>query len=173
MKFEDANNKIPIEEAKKSIKSFIDGFEGDDNKFSLVIFSDKQKVLCEPTSDKKVIKDAVDRIKLKDTGSGTTATPIDLARATASIDGYLEVIVILTDGIWKRMDVSIAQSRECRKDGVPIFALGFGDANKGFLKQIATVDNGGLYTTIEKLGSTFDTIATAIKTDNMGIRDKD
>lgn len=173
MKFEDANNKIPIEEAKKSIKSFIDGFEGDDNKFSLVIFSDKQKVLCEPTSDKKVIKEAVDRIKLKDTGSGTTATPIDLARATASIDGYLEVIVILTDGIWKRMDVSIAQSRECRKDGVPIFALGFGDANKGFLKQIATVDNGGLYTTIEKLGSTFDTIATAIKTDNMGIRDKD
>ncbi len=173
MKFVDSNNRVPIDEAKKSIKSFVDGFEDDENKFSLIIFSDKEKVLCEPTSDKKVLKEAVDNIKLKSTGNGTTATPIELARATAEIDGYLGVIVILTDGIWKRMDTSISQARECRKDGVPIFALGFGEANKGFLKQIATVDNGGLYTTIEKLGSSFDTIATAIKTDNMGIRAKD
>ncbi len=173
MKFVDSNNRVPIEEAKKSIKSFIDGFEEDGDKFSLIVFSDKEKVLCEPTSDKKAVKDAVDRIKLKDTGSGTRATPIELARATADVSGYLSVIVILTDGIWDNMDRSITQSRECKKDGIPVFALGFGEANRGFLKQIATVDNGGLYTTIEKLGTSFDTIATAIKTDNMGIRTKE
>ncbi len=173
MGFKDANDRIPLDEAKKSIKSFVDGFEGEDNRFSLMIFSDKNKVLCEPTSDRRAFKDAVDGINLKATGSGTTSSPIELANATARTDGYMSIIVILTDGIWKHMDRSVKQSRACKDEGVPIFALGFGDANISFLKQIANVDNGGLYTTIENLGNSFDTIATAIKSNSMGLRTKE
>ncbi|MBR6203611.1 MAG: Hsp70 family protein [Candidatus Methanomethylophilaceae archaeon] len=175
MKSDKSSSVVPLEEAKKSIKSFVDGFdESEGNLFSLIVYSEKEDVACEPTSDRKMFKDAVDRVKLKSTGRGTEAVPINLARSVAEKAGYLCVIVILTDGRWeKNMDKAITQSRECRDEGIPIFALGFGDADRGFLKQIATVDNGGMYTQIENLGSTFDTIATAIKTENMGIRTKE
>ncbi|MBR4226186.1 MAG: Hsp70 family protein [Candidatus Methanomethylophilaceae archaeon] len=167
--------KCPLDEAKKSIKAFVDGFDDSENNlYSLIVYSQKSTVDCEPTSSKDAFKAAVDRAKLNQNGRGTEAVPIDMARSLTERPGYMGIIIIQTDGRWeKNMNEAIRQSRECRDAGIPIFALGFGDADRGFLNQIATVDNGGLYTTVENLGKTFDTIATAIKEDHMNLRTKD
>ena len=45
---------------------------------------------------------------------------------------------------------------------INIVAVGFGDADKSFLRQIATLEEGAMYTTINNLGKTINTIATAI-----------
>ena len=57
----------------------------------------------------------------------------------------------------------------CRSDNITIIAVGLGEADTSFLRQIATVDDGALFTTIDRLGDTFGTIATAITSGNMGL----
>jgi molecular chaperone DnaK len=45
---------------------------------------------------------------------------------------------------------------------INIVAIGFGEADRSFLKQIATIEEGAMYTTLSNLGKTINTIATAI-----------
>jgi len=80
------------------------------------------------------------------------------------------IIVVLTDGIWGKRENAVEQALACRDARVTIIAIGLGDADTSFLRQIATVDDGALFTTIDKLGETFGTIATAINSGNMGLR---
>jgi molecular chaperone DnaK len=79
------------------------------------------------------------------------------------------IIVVLTDGIWGKRENAVNQALSCRNANIAIIAIGLGEADTSFLRQIATVDDGALFTTIDKLGDTFGTIATAISSGNMGL----
>ncbi len=170
----DPNDKVPIDEAKRSIKAFVDRFDEEENNlYSLIAFSDRSKVVCEPTPDRAAFKQAVDSVKVMSTGRGTAGKPLQEAKALAQGDGYYGVIVVLTDGVWEKKDEAIRQSSDISDAGIPIFAVGFGEVERGFLKQISTIYNGDLYTCVSDLGSTMETIATAIKTNDMRIRARD
>ena len=100
--------------------------------------------------------------------------PIGDAEAILKTESKCGIIVILTDGIWKaHKDESVQQSRKCRSEGISIFAIGVGQADRAFLGQIATVQNGALYTTVDNLGDTFSTIATVIKMDHLNLRSRE
>jgi molecular chaperone DnaK len=159
----------PIEAAKDSIRGFVRTLADDVTRFSLIGFGDKVKVVQELTNDTDVIINSIEELKVKMLGRGTDASPLDTARAVIGAQPGVGIVVVLTDGIWGKRDNAVDQALACRSDGITIIAVGLGEADTSFLRQIATVDDGALFTTIDKLGDTFGTIATAITAGNMGL----
>ena len=162
---------LPIDAAKQSIRDFVNTLQDKDTYFSLIGFGDKIKVVQELTNDGFAILNSIDELKVKMVGRGTDASPLDMARSIVSSRPGVGIIVVLTDGIWGKKDNAVEQARGCRDDNITIIAVGFGEADTSFLRQIATVDDGALFTTIDRLGETFGTIATAISSGNMGLRE--
>ena len=159
----------PIEAAKSSIRNFIRMLRGPGTKFSIIGFGDKVKVIQELTDDSDVLINSIEELKVKMLGRGTDASPLDTARSVIGGQPGAGIIVVLTDGIWGKRDNAVDQALGCRSANITIIAVGLGEADTSFLRQIATVDDGALFTTIDKLGDTFGTIATAISTGNMGL----
>ena len=159
----------PIEAAKDSIRRFVRTLSDEKTKFALIGFGDKVKVVAELTNDSDVIMNSIEDLKVKMLGRGTDASPLDTARSVIASTPGVGIIVVLTDGIWGKRDNAVDQALSCRNAGIAIIAIGLGEADTSFLRQIATVDDGALFTTIDKLGETFGTIATAISSGNMGL----
>ena len=150
----------PIEAAKQSIRDFVNTLQDRDTYFALIGFGDKIKVVQELSNDPRTILGSIDDLKVKMVGRGTDASPLDVARSMLARPG-VGIIVVLTDGIWGKRDKAVEQAMGCRSDNIT--------ADTSFLRQIATVDDGALFTTIDRLGDTFGTIATAITSGNMGL----
>ena len=159
----------PIECAKSSIRDFINTLQDRDTYFSLIGFGDKIKVVQELNNDARAVLDSIEELKVKMVGRGTDASPLDVARSMLASKPGVGIIVVLTDGIWGKRDKAVDQALGCRNDNITIIAVGLGEADTSFLRQIATVDDGALFTTIDRLGDTFGTIATAISSGNMGL----
>jgi len=159
----------PIDAAKDSIRRFVRMLAEPETRFSLIGFGDKIKVVQELTNDTGVIIDSIEDLKVKMLGRGTDASPLATAAAVLRGTPGVGIIVVLTDGIWGKRENAVEQANACRHDNITIIAIGLGEADTSFLRQIATVDDGALFTTIDKLGETFGTIATAISSGNMGL----
>ena len=63
---------------------------------------------------------------------------------------------------YKQVIEAVEDAADCKQEMINIVAIGFGDADRSFLKQIATIEEGAMYTTLSNLGKTINTIATAI-----------
>ncbi len=163
----------PIERAKASIRDFVNTLQDKDTYFSLIGFGDKVKVVQELNNDPRSVLASIDELKVKMVGRGTDASPLDVARAMIASKPGVGIIVVLTDGIWGKRDKAVDQAIGCRNDNITIIAVGLGEADTSFLRQIATVDDGALFTTIDRLGETFGTIATAISSGSMGLAVRD
>ncbi len=159
----------PIERAKASIRDFVNTLQNDDTYFSLIGFGDKIKVVQDLSNDPRAVLASIDELKVKMVGRGTDASPLDTARSMLGSKPGVGIIVVLTDGIWGKRDRAVEQAIGCRNDNITIIAVGLGEADTSFLRQIATVDDGALFTTIDRLGDTFGTIATAISSGSMGL----
>lgn len=159
----------PIEAAKDSIRNFVRTLSDEETRFSLIGFGDKIKVVQELTNDTDVIMNSIEELKVKMLGRGTDASPLATASAVVGGQPGVGIIVVLTDGIWGKRENAVEQALACRSENITIIAVGLGEADTSFLRQIATVDDGALFTTIDKLGDTFGTIATAISSGNMGL----
>ncbi len=168
-----AGETLPIDAAKQSIRDFVSALAGENTYFSLIGFGDKIKVVQELTNDSRVILESIDDLKVKMVGRGTDASPLDTAHMILGGKPGVGIAVVLTDGIWGKKDKAVEQAMSCRQDNIRIIAVGFGEADTSFLRQIATVEQGALYTTIDRMGDTFSTIATAISSGEMGIISKD
>lgn len=160
---------LPIDAAKQSIRDFVNALEGEDTYLGLIGFGDKIKVVQELTNDSRTILGSIEDLKVKMVGRGTDASPLDTAHMMLSSRPGYGIIVVLTDGIWGKRDKAVEQAMSCRNDNITIIAVGFGEADTSFLRQIATVEQGALFTTIDRMGDAFSTIATAITSGAMGL----
>ena len=172
MEMTKGSGEVPIDAAKHSIRDFINVLSGDNTRFALVGFGDKIRIIQDLTSDTSAILGSLDDLKPKMLGRGTDASPLSTARGILSTAPGIGIVVTFTDGIWGKKERAVEQATECRNDNITLFAIGVGEADRSFLKQIATVEDGALYTTIDKLGETFGTIATAISSGNLGLRER-
>jgi len=72
-------------------------------------------------------------------------------------------IVVLTDGVWDARSQAIQIAQTVKKSGVEIVAVGFGCADKAFLKKIASSDENALFSNLSRLVEDFSTIAQTIR----------
>jgi molecular chaperone DnaK len=114
---------------------------------------------------------ALDGLKVNVYGRGTDGSPLGTATSMLSNRPGGKMILILTDGIWGKRDFAVSEAVICRNSRIAVVAVGIGEADIGFLKQISTVEEGAMYTTRDRLGETFSTIARAIGSGSMGMRE--
>ena len=160
-----------MEEVKEAIRDFVMSIAGENTKFGLIGFGDKVGILRDMTNDPNMIISALDALKVNVYGRGTDASPLSTAAMMLSSKPGGKMIVVLTDGIWGKRDHAVNEAMSCKNSKIAIVGVGFADADIGFLKQIATVEEGAMFTALDRLGETFSTIATAISSGNMGLRE--
>ncbi|HKM13910.1 MAG TPA: Hsp70 family protein [Candidatus Methanomethylophilaceae archaeon] len=153
----------PLEKAKTAVSNFVNEVSDEFTRFALIVFGDKTKVVRDLTMDRYAITSSIKSIKVNMAGRGTDATPFEQAKNLFEGKTGANVIIVLTDGIWGNRNRAVHQVMECRTEGISTIAVGFGEADRSFLRQIATVEEGGIFTTLEQLGETFGTIATVVK----------
>ncbi len=152
----------PLKKAKVAITNFVNDISDEFTRFALVVFGDRTKVIRDLTMDRYAITSSIEKIKVNMAGRGTDATPFKEAKDLFKDKAGINVIVVLTDGIWGERNRAVLQVMECRTEGISTIAIGFGEADESFLRQIATVEEGAMFTTLENLGDTFGTIATVV-----------
>ncbi len=163
--------KVSIDEVKDSIRDFVSSVTNADTKISLIGFGDKVKVIRDLTNDPNTIITALDDLNVNMLGRGTDASPLGTAQSVLTGKPGAKMVLVLTDGIWGKRDTAVSEALACRSAGVTIVAVGFSEADTSFLRQIATVEEGAMFTTLDKLGDTFSTIAMAMNTGAMGLRE--
>ncbi len=164
--------KPSLDEVRSAITDFVHTMAGENTKFGLVGFGDKVKVLRDMTGDSGVIIGALAELKANMLGRGTDGSPLGTAQSILANQPGAKMVVILTDGIWGKRDFAVGEAVSCRNARIAVVAIGFGEADTSFLKQIASVEEGAMFTTLNNLSSTFSTIATAINTGAMGLRER-
>ncbi|MDR3282254.1 MAG: Hsp70 family protein [Candidatus Methanoplasma sp.] len=160
-----------MDDVKSAISDFVTGLADGTTRFGLVGFGDKIGIIRDMTPDHNTITSALGDLKVNTYGRGTDASPLGTALTMLSGRPGTKMILVLTDGIWGKRDFAVSEAITCRNSKTAVVAVGFADADFAFLKQIATVEEGAIYTTLNKLGDTFSTIATAINAGSMGLRE--
>ncbi len=162
--------RMSLDEVKDNIRDFVSAVTNENTSIALVGFGDKVKVIRELTQDPNVIISSLDDLKVNMLGRGTDGSPLGTSQAVLENKPGAKMILVLTDGIWGKRDNAVAEARLCKTAGITIVAVGFAEADTSFLRQIATVEEGAMFTTLDRLGDTFSTIATAMNTGAMGLR---
>ena len=84
-----------------------------------------------------------------------------LNRAYDLDDPYV-CLVVLTDGVWAHQDRAKRSANELAACGVDVVAVGFGDADEDFLRDIATKDGYAALVSANALQETFTKIGRAL-----------
>jgi len=158
-------------DVRNAVEDFIHSVADEYTKFGLIGFGDKVGIMKSMTSDPNEISHALTDLKVNVYGRGTDASPLGTAASMLSGMPGGKMIVVLTDGIWGKRDFAVSEAMSCKNSHIAIVGVGFGSADTAFLKQIATVEEGAMFTTLDRLGETFSTIAKAINSGSMGLRE--
>ena len=158
----------PVKKAQDAMIEFVNQMDPDFAKVGVLSFADRTKMVIKPTDDfKKVIRE-INYIEVGDVGICNGAEPFTEALSTLQISRFdknkdkVRYLVVLTDGVWDNPGYAVKQAKRCHSDGIEVMALGFGGADYGFLKQIASTDEFASLTNLSDLTGSFSKIAQAI-----------
>jgi molecular chaperone DnaK (HSP70)/uncharacterized protein YegL len=119
---------------------------------SIIGFASQVIEYCPLSKDINVIKQAISKMN----ADGGTVSPLNYCYDKLCNSKDKPIIVVLTDGDWGNQREAINTADRCKREGIDIIAIGFGDANEKFLKRISSVS---LMTNLESLVESFSTIA--------------
>ena len=158
----------PMSDAQDAMISFIKQYEDSGAKIGVIAVSDRAQWVQEPTDDSARAISAVRSMTCCMTGNCNTAHPFDsILHGLAREDGD-KYAIILADGLWSHPERAVAASKACNRAEIETAAIGFGDANKAFLRSISSQQSLAILTTQAELTRTFGTIAQSIGTGGGG-----
>ncbi len=155
----------PLEEAKAAAHRFVDELDFSCCQVGLIAVADKSLLVCPLTYIAENIRTAIDSlcVGMHGIGFGNTTHPFDhIYDQLAPFVDERAVAVLLADGIWYNREAAENRVKHCHKAGIATVAIGFGTANKAFLQSLASIDEAGIFTPIDKLGETFSRIARVV-----------
>lgn len=158
----------PVKKAQTAMKEFVNQMEPEFAKIGLLAFADRSELLLRPTNDFKHVMRKIDDINVGDVGICNRAEPFTDALSALRVSRFdkhkdkIRYLVVLTDGVWDNSGYAVKQAKNCHKDGIEVMALGFGGADYGFLKRIASTDEFASLTNLSDLTVSFSKIAQAI-----------
>ena len=154
----------PMNEAKKAALSMVNKLDLSRFHVGILAFSDKMAIMTGCTGHKGVVKGAINELKVG-LGYGNDACPFEKAMRMMDGEDGSKFIVLLTDGRWSYPQEAIAQAKRVKDEGAEIIAIGFGTADHGFLKTVATCDENALMTDVSNLVDSFSKIAQVLSSD--------
>lgn len=165
--------KESLAEVKGVVRDFMWSVSGQHTRIGLVGFGDRAQVFRGLTVETSALVSSLNDLKVNMLGRGTDASPLRLAKKMLSESRGARTIVVLSDGDWGQRNNAVDEAEKCRLGGIDVVAVGFGEnAEMSFLRQIATVEDGAMLTTLGDLKNAFGTIATALVSDAKELREK-
>jgi hypothetical protein len=155
---------IPLAEAQNAARRFLSQMDLANASVGIHGVADQNKTFVHASQDARRVEGAIASLRTGDpaVGGGNDGHPFDdlynLMRGAESP----KFGIVLADGVWSNQPLAIERAKRCHAAGIEIVAVGFGYADKGFLRDIASSDEGSFFTSLDKLGDTFSTIAQAI-----------
>jgi len=140
----------------------------------LIVFADTVRVILDPSRDIKAITRGIDSWRMSMVGCGNSAEPFTQCLnmlSKSKLQKLLQLslpdersifVIVLTDGVWQYQKDAIVNARKCHNAGIQVIAIGFGDADKAFLRRISSTDESALFTSLNDLSSSLSKIAQAI-----------
>ncbi len=155
----------PMRQAKNAMHDFVSNLNLANTKVAILDFADKSRWACNFTNDAYTLKRTIDSLDVDGPcGICNAETPLRNRGNDFRNSQAAKIIVVLTDGIWQDQNTEIRAAQNLKDKGIQIYAVGFGGADEGFLRQIAS-EKGARKIDLSKLSSTFKEIASSIATE--------
>ena len=156
----------PVAEAQKAAISFVEKLDLTNASVALVTFADRVNINQELTQNaKKLINCIYDWNQMLEdgiSGWGSSTNPFEESLNILKKQDNPRFIIVLADGIWDNRNRAVTSAEKCAVEGIEIIAIGFGDADINFLRDIATSDENALFTNLEGLVGSFSKIAQVL-----------
>jgi len=152
----------PLEEARRAARGFLEHSDLSHCSIGIIAFADTVKVALDACQNARRIEQAIAALSIGETGFGNGTDPFEDARARLKKVKGPRFIITLADGVWSGQEEAIRQAKICHSDGIDIIAVGFGSADRTFLRQIASSDDASFFTSLGGLTETFSSIAQVL-----------
>ncbi len=152
----------PICDAKKAAKGFLENLDLASSSLGVIAFSNDVRVKLEASQNAAKIENAIEGLESCETGVGNSGHPFDEGLSLLKDVEGRRFLIVLADGMWSYQDKAINQAKKCHKESIEVIAIGFGGADEAFLKDIASMEEAGIFTSQDHLTETFSTIAQVI-----------
>jgi molecular chaperone DnaK len=139
----------------------------------LIQFDSSSKLLCEPYKDLGQLERAINKISIGDTTHMAKAIQLG-HKLLKDLPGY-RVLVITTDGMPNGAGdpaVSLKAADYAKKDCIDIIAIGTDDADKNFLRKLASRSNLSVKVESKNLEKTIVNSAQLLPSGNKNINKK-
>ena len=149
----------PLAEAKKAAHAFVRQCDLSNTSIGLISFSDKVYMDAAAGQNVRQITKAIDGLSIGRTGYGNATQPFDQIYSQMNQLSGLRYALVLADGVWSNQAHAIKQAKKCHAAEIEIIGIGFGGADKKFLKAISSSDEMSFFTSMNDLTTTFSSIA--------------
>jgi len=151
-----------IKQAKQGALDFAKSALAKSYSIGLIKFHSSATHVCEPIKEFSLLKQYLEGMEV---GTGTTnmAGAISLAhQQLKSRNGSLAMVVV-TDGIPDSSEAALMQGKKAKNDNIDIIAIGTDDADRNFLKKLASRSELGMKVTREQLRASISSSAQLLE----------
>ena len=153
----------PLEDAQEAMCGFVGRLDFGYTRVGILAVSDKTKIVCGLTDDKRTCIKAIKSIECGQTGYGNSAHPFDTIKDMLSDEEGRKFAIVLADGVWSYQDRAVEAARRCNREGIDTAGIGFGCADIDFLRAISSDDANAIFVAGSgELGRAFGTIAQSL-----------
>jgi len=152
----------PLEEAQKAAVAFLGQVDLSHCSMGVIAVADSTKTVLKASQDASKIKSAIKSLHIGMVGGGNDAHPFDEAMSLLKQTKPPRFLITLADGVWSNQGLAIKRAKALHQAEIDVIAIGFGGADRAFLKAIASCDEGSFFTSLSGLTTTFSSIAQVI-----------
>jgi molecular chaperone DnaK len=158
----------PLEEAQTAAREFLAKCDFTTTEVGLISFSTIVALQATATSNVRKLHAAVHR--LESGGSTNLTDALEMARGQLAGDDRRRYIVILTDGYPDAPESAVEQAVAARRAGIEVVAIGMGDADRDYLRRLASSEQASIFARSGELVQTFGHIARVIAEGGRALR---
>jgi molecular chaperone DnaK (HSP70) len=158
----------PLDEAQTAAREFLSKCDFTTTEVGLISFSTVVALQAAATSNVRKLHAAIQRLESE--GSTNLTDALEMARGQLVADDRHRYIVILTDGYPDAPESAVEQAGAARRAGIDIVAIGTGDADREYLRRLASSDQASIFARSGELVQAFGHIARVIAEGGRALR---
>jgi len=151
---------FPLVEAQTAAREFLDRCDFTTMQVGLISFSTNVTLQAEATDNVRKVQAAIARLEPE--SSTNLSDAIDLACEHLLEPDRVRYMVILTDGYPDAPETAVESAQRAKADGIEVVAIGMGDADRDYLRRLASTEQGTIFAHAGELVKTFGHIARVI-----------
>jgi molecular chaperone DnaK (HSP70) len=158
----------PLVEAQTAANEFLSKCDFTTMEVGLISFSTLVALQSPATSNVRRLHAAVTRMEAQ--GSTNLTDALEMARGQLVSCDRKRYVVILTDGYPDAPESAVEQAQAAHRQGIDIVAIGTGDADRDYLRRLASSEAASIFARSGELVETFGHIARVIAEGGRGLR---